>query len=88
MSDKFYAATRVMLDGRLLKLLDGSEVDNLPFWRDPKIVDAIVDGAKNNVSNEEIGLGIGVSKSEVGRIKRIYRSRWEGFKGVSSVVSR
>jgi hypothetical protein len=89
MSSNFYNSTRVSLDGRLLRIFADQNTkgahSKVPFYKDPEIVEAIVKDARQGLTNAQSSELVGVSPSEVSKIRRIYRERWDGFKGVSSV---
>jgi hypothetical protein len=88
MSRNFYESTRVTLDGRLVSMfLNTNEKGahaRLPFWKDEKVIGPICEHAKKGLTNAQSSELVGISPSEVSKIRRIYRERWHGFRGVKS----
>lgn len=83
MSINFYESTRVSLDGRLveifaLKAAKGAH-SRLPFWKDEEVIGPICEHARKGLTNAQSSILVGVSPSEVSKIRRIYRERWHGF---------
>ena len=89
MSVNFYESTRVSLDGRLVAIFAAKrpkgEHQRLPFWQDEHYISQICKHAKKGMTNAQSSKLVGVSPSEVSKIRRIYRERWDGFEGCSSV---
>tara|TARA_R110002153_G_scaffold200084_1_gene353437 strand:+ start:306 stop:581 length:276 start_codon:yes stop_codon:yes gene_type:complete len=90
MSDEFYDSTRVAVDGRLVrifaaKLPDGGN-QRLPYYQDEDYISAICEHAKGGLTAAQSSELVGISPSEVSKIRRMYRERWLGFSGVSSAA--
>ncbi len=91
MSNNFYDSTRVSLDGRLVRIFAAKLPDGagkrLPFYQDESYISAICEHAKGGLTAKQSSELVGISASEVSKIRRMYRERWLGFSGVSSVAS-
>lgn len=89
MSLAFYESTRVNLDGRLVTIFASKrakgEHQRLPYYQDENFINPICEHAKKGLTNAQSSKIVGVSPSEVSKIRRIYRERWDGFEGCSSV---
>lgn len=83
MSDMFYQATRVVIDGRLSRIFTGTrpkgQSTRTRLDQDEQVVDTIVADSRKGHSPKMIGRKLGISASSVTKIKNIYRDRWEGF---------
>jgi len=89
MSVNFYESTRVSLDGRLVAIFAAKRSDDgrqrLPYWQDERYISQICEHARRGMTNAQSSELVGISASEVSKIRRLYRERWNGFSGVSSV---
>lgn len=83
MSDKFYKATQVIMDGRLSRIFTGPRAKGASsrtrLDQDPKIVEGVVMGSRRGQSPQQIASRLGISSSSVLKVKGLYRSRWEGY---------
>lgn len=83
MSDRFFEATRVVMDGRLGRIFTGPRVKGastrMRLDQDPRIVEGIVSGSRKGHSPQQIASRLGISSSSVLKVKGLYRSRWEGY---------
>jgi len=79
MSDKFYEATRVAVDGRLLKMFRGVRPKGQPsrirLDQDIKVVETIVRMTKAGAMAREIAEVLDVSPSSVHKIRREFRKQ-------------
>jgi len=83
MSDIFYQATRVVIDGRLLRIFNGPRskgATGLRLDQNEEIVSTIVGDTRKGKSAKQIARKLGIAPSTVTKIKDIFRERWEGFK--------
>lgn len=83
MSDMFYQATRVVIDGRLLQIFNGPRSNGATALRldqNEEIVSTIVGDTRKGDSAKQIARKLGIAPSTVTKIKDIFRERWEGFK--------
>lgn len=83
MSDKFYEATRVVMDGRLSRIFTGprpkGRSTRARFDQNPVIVEAVIAGSRKGHSSKQISRGLGISASAVTKVKNLFRDRWEGI---------
>jgi DNA-binding NarL/FixJ family response regulator len=83
MSDIFYQATRVVIDGRLSRIFTGPRAKGastrLRLDQDEEVVDTIVIDSRKGHSPQQIASKLGISPSSVTKVKNIFRERWEGF---------
>ena len=90
MSDEFYDSTRVAVDGRLVRIfaakLPEGAGKRLPYYQDEEYISAICEHAKGGLTAAQSSELVGISPSEVSKIRRMYRERWLGFSGVSSAA--
>lgn len=83
MSNLFYQATRVAVDGRLLRIFNGSCLNGskpLRLDQNEEVVNTIVGDSRRGDSSKQIARKLGIAPSTVTKIKDIFRERWEGFK--------
>lgn len=82
MSDKFFQATRVVMDGRLSRIFSGPRAKGRSTRprvdQNPLIVEAVVTGSRNGHSLDQMAQGLNISTSSVQKVKNLFRSRWEG----------
>ena len=82
MSDKFYEATQVIMDGRLSRMFTGTRVKGASTKKrcdqDPRIIDAVVQGSRLGKHPKQIASELDISYSSVMTVKNLFRSRWEG----------
>lgn len=81
MSDIFYQATRVVIDGRLLRIFNGPRFKGAAARLDQneEVVSTIVGDSRRGDSPKQIARKLGIAPSTVTKIKNIFRERWEGF---------
>ena len=91
MSEEFYDSTRVAVDGRLVKIFAAKFTNGgdarLPYYQDEEYISAICEHARGGLTAKQSSGLVGISPSEVSKIRRIYRERWDGFSGVISAGS-
>ena len=79
MSDKFYEATRVAVDGRLLERFRGArpkgQTTKLRLDQDVKVVETVVNMTREGHKTADIAYRLGISSSSVLQLKRIYAER-------------
>lgn len=83
MSDMFYQATRVVIDGRLLRIFNGPCLKGstaLRLDQNEEVVSTIVGDTRKGDTAKQIARKLGIAPSTVTKIKNIFRERWEGFK--------
>jgi DNA-binding NarL/FixJ family response regulator len=82
MSDRFYEATQVIMDGRLSRIFNGPRVQGrstrIRLDQNPQIVEAVVSGSRKGYSPKQIARGLNISASSVLKVKNLFRDRWEG----------
>lgn len=83
MSDKFFEATRVVMDGRLSRMFAGPRVKGSStrtrFDQNPLIVEAVIAGSRKGHSPKQIARRLNISASSVQKVKNLFRDRWEGI---------
>ena len=83
MSDRFYEATRVVMDGRLGRIFTGPRVKGastrIRLDQDPRIIEGVVSGSRKGQSPQQIANALGISSSSVLKVKALFRSRWQGY---------
>lgn len=91
MSSKFYDSTRVSVDGRLVRIFAAKNPCGagirLPYYQNEEYISPICEHAKGGLTAKQSSELVGISPSEVSKIRRIYRERWIGFSGVSVAAS-
>ena len=79
MSDKFYEATRVAVDGRLMKRFRGvrpkGQSSRVRLDQDVKVVETIVRMTSEGAQAREIAEVLDVSPSSIHKIKREFREQ-------------
>lgn len=79
MSDKFYEATRVAVDGRLMKRFRGvrpkGQSSRVRLDQDVKVVETIVRMTREGAQAREIAEVLDVSPSSIHKIKREFREQ-------------
>lgn len=79
MSDKFYEATRVSVDGRLMKRFRGvrpkGQSSKIRLDQDIKVVDTVVNMTREGHKTADIAYKLGISSSSVLHLKRIFVER-------------
>ena len=85
MSDVFFQATRVVMDGRLSRIFTGPRAKGastrLRLDQDEEVVNTIVADSRKGHSPQQIARKLDISPSSVTKVKNIFRDRWEGFEG-------
>lgn len=83
MSDRFFEATRVVMDGRLGRMFTGPRVKGastrIRLDQDPRIIEGVVDGSRKGQSPQQIANALGISPSSVLKVKALFRERWQGY---------
>ena len=83
MSDMFYQATRVVVDGRLSRIFTGPRAKGastrLRLDQDEEVVNTIVADSRKGHSPQQIARKLDISPSSVTKVKNLFRDRWEGF---------
>lgn len=83
MSDLFYKATRVVMDGRLGRMFTGPRAKGastrIRLDQDPRIVEGIVSGSRKGHSPQQIANRLGISPSSVIKVRGLFRDRWAGY---------
>ena len=83
MSDMFYQATRVVIDGRPSRMFTGprpkGKSTRTRLDQDVQVVDTIVADSRKGHSPKQIARKLGISASSVTKVKNLFRERWEGF---------
>ena len=83
MSDIFYQATRVVMDGRLGRMFTGPRAKGastrIRLDQDPEIVEGIVSGSRKGQSPQQIANALGISPSSVIKVRGLFRARWSGY---------
>jgi hypothetical protein len=91
MSYKFYDSTRVAIDGRLVRIFAAKNPCGagirLPYYQNEEYISPICEHARDGLTAAQSSEIVGISASEVSKIRRMYRERWLGFSGVSSAAS-
>lgn len=91
MSYKFYDSTRVAIDGRLVRIFAAKNPSGagirLPYYQNEEYISPICEHARDGLTAAQSSEIVGISASEVSKIRRMYRERWLGFSGVSSAAS-
>lgn len=82
MSDEFFEATRVVMDGRLGRMFTGPRAKNerpsMRFDQDPRIVEGVITGSRLGRHPNQIASDLNISYSSVMKVRNLFRSRWEG----------
>jgi hypothetical protein len=88
---KFYDSTRVAIDGRLVRIFAAKNPCGagirLPYYQNEEYISPICEHARDGLTAAQSSEIVGISASEVSKIRRMYRERWLGFSGVSSAAS-
>jgi hypothetical protein len=88
MSNLFYEATRVFMDGRLDRMFSApvgrGRSAHGRLDQNPQIVKGVITASRRGESVQNIAKRVGISTSSVIKVRRLYRDQWAEAKGVKA----